>query len=82
MRVVTAFCLACVCAELLVQLVEAGWARRCIKVVAGRIYSNSSAPCNFCTACADRTVASAGAGICLHRGRGNHDPHGGGEALE
>ena len=35
MRVVTAFCLACVCAELLVQLVEAGWARRCIKVVAG-----------------------------------------------
>lgn len=26
MRVVTAFCLACVCAELLVQLVEAGWA--------------------------------------------------------
>ena len=35
MRVVTAICLACVCAELLVQLVEAGWARRCIKVVAG-----------------------------------------------
>ena len=35
MQVVTAFCLACVCAELLVQLVEAGWARRCIKVVAG-----------------------------------------------
>ena len=35
MRVVTAFCLACVCTELLVQLVEAGWARRCIKVVAG-----------------------------------------------
>lgn len=37
MRVVTAFCLACVCTELLVQLVEAGWARRCIKVVAGQI---------------------------------------------
>lgn len=35
MRVVTAFCLACVCAELLVQLVEAGWARRSIKAVAG-----------------------------------------------
>ena len=48
----------------------------------GAIYSNSSAPCNFCTACTDRTVASAGAGICLHRGRGNHDPHGGGEALK
>ena len=75
MRVVTAFCLACVCTELLVQLVEAGCG-------CGAIYSNSSAPCNFCTACTDRTVVSAGAGICLHRGRGNHDPHGGGEALE
>ena len=27
MRVVTAFCLACVCTELLVQLVEAGWSK-------------------------------------------------------
>lgn len=35
MRVVTAFCLACICAELVSQLVEAGWARRCIKAVAG-----------------------------------------------
>lgn len=82
MRVVTAFCLACVCAELLVQLVEAGWGAPMHKSGCRAIYSNSSAPCNFCTACTDRTVASAGAGICLHRGRGNHDPHGGGEALE
>ena len=43
MRVVTAFCLACVCAELLVQLVEAGWARRCIKVVAPA-FSHSQDP--------------------------------------
>ena len=35
MRVVTAFCLACICAELVSQLVKAGWARRCIKAVAG-----------------------------------------------
>lgn len=82
MRVVTAFCLACVCTELLVQLVEAGWARRCIKVVAGLYILTVLLRANFCTACTDRTVASAGAGICLHRGRGNHDPHGGGEALE
>ena len=35
MRLVTVFCLACICAELVSQLVEAGWARRCIKAVAG-----------------------------------------------
>ena len=35
MRLVTVFCFACICAELVSQLVEAGWARRCIKAVAG-----------------------------------------------
>ncbi len=35
MQVVTAFCLACICAELVSRLVEAGRARRCIKGVAG-----------------------------------------------
>ena len=29
------FCLACVCAEILSQVVEAGWPRRCIKGLAG-----------------------------------------------
>ena len=29
------FCTACICAELTAQLVGDGWARRCIKVVAG-----------------------------------------------
>ena len=29
------FCTACICAELLAQLTGNGWARRCIKAVAG-----------------------------------------------
>ena len=30
-----AFCIACICAEVITLLVDAGWARRCIKAAAG-----------------------------------------------
>ena len=33
--VVSAFCIACICAEITTLLVGAGWAGRCIKAVAG-----------------------------------------------
>lgn len=34
-RAAAVFCIACICAELLAQLTEHGWARHCIKTVAG-----------------------------------------------
>ncbi len=34
-RAAAVFCIACICAELLAQLTDRGWARRCIKTVAG-----------------------------------------------
>lgn len=34
-RLIIAFCLACICAELVCLLTDTGWTRRCIKVVAG-----------------------------------------------
>ncbi len=34
-RAAAVFCIACICAELLSQVTEHGWARRCIKTVAG-----------------------------------------------
>lgn len=32
---VAIFCIACICSELLSQLVQSGWPRRCIKALAG-----------------------------------------------
>lgn len=32
---VAVFCTACICAELVTQVTQSGWARRCIKAVAG-----------------------------------------------
>ena len=34
-RAAAVFCIACICAELLAQMTDRGWARRCIKTVAG-----------------------------------------------
>lgn len=34
-RAAAVFCIACICSELLAQVTERGWARRCIKTVAG-----------------------------------------------
>ena len=34
-RAAAVFCIACICSELLAQVTEHGWARRCIKTVAG-----------------------------------------------
>lgn len=34
-RLMIAFCLACICAELVSLLTDTGWTRRCIKAVAG-----------------------------------------------
>lgn len=34
-QAVNVFCIACLCAELLSQLVQDGWAQRCIKMAAG-----------------------------------------------
>ena len=34
-NVTVVFCLACICSELAARLVDGGWARRCIKTVAG-----------------------------------------------
>ena len=34
-RAAAVFCIACICSELLSQVTEHGWARRCIKTVAG-----------------------------------------------
>ena len=34
-RAAAVFCIACICAELLAGLTDRGWARRCIKTVAG-----------------------------------------------
>lgn len=34
-KAAVAFCLSCICAETVALLTESGWARRCIKVLAG-----------------------------------------------
>lgn len=40
----SAFCIACICAEITTLLAGAGWAGRCIKAVARAIYSSDPVP--------------------------------------
>lgn len=61
----SAFCIACICAEITTLLAGAGWAGRCIKAVAG-LYSSDPVPAGPADEAGTEKCSGGGSGSGQH----------------